>query len=310
MKIVFMGTPEFAVPSLKALCRSDHTVAGVVTVPDKPAGRGRKLRTTAVKNLALAYKLPILQPEQVNDPDFIRELGSWNADLFVVVAFRILPKSVFSIPPQGTFNLHASLLPKYRGAAPIHWALINGEEESGVTTFFIDEKVDTGEILLQRSMPLTQDMTAGDLHDALSVMGAELVLETTNGIAAKTLTPKKQSGEVTTAPKLTAEMEQISWSKSALACHNLIRGLSPSPASYTLFRGKRIKILRTRIAESPAEGASPGEIIAVGKNGPIDVQTGDGVLSVLQVKPEASVAMSAGEFVRGSHVVIGEKFNV
>ncbi|MBN1561452.1 methionyl-tRNA formyltransferase [candidate division KSB1 bacterium] len=309
MKIVFMGTPEFAVPSLKTLCRSDHTVMGVLTAPDKPAGRGRKLSASAVKNFAIAHELPILQPERMNDADFLRELRLWQADLFVVVAFRILPESVFSIPPKGTINLHASLLPKYRGAAPINWALINGEKESGVTTFFIDKNIDTGEILLQRSMPLTADMTAGELHDALSISGADLLLQTIDGIAAGTLMPKKQRGTATSAPKLTKELQQIIWSKSALACHNLVRGLSPHPAGCALFRGTQVKILRTRIGVATISSASPGEIVAVGKNGPIDVQTGDGVLSILQLKPEGRAAMSAGEFIRGSHVVLGEKFD-
>lgn len=309
MKIVFMGTPDFAVPSLKAIHQSGHTVAGVVTAPDRPTGRGRKMGAPAIKNLAIDYALPILQPERLQDPGFIEELRAWNAELFVVVAFRILPPAVFRLPARGTFNLHASLLPKYRGAAPIHWALINGEKESGVTTFFIDENVDTGEILSQRSMPLPEDMTAGELHDALSILGAELVLETIDGIAAGTLMPKRQSGDATRAPKLTAELEQIAWSKSATACHNLIRGLSPTPGCYTLFRGKRIKMVRARLGEENKSSASPGQIIAVAKNGPIDVQAGDGVVSLLQLKPEGRAAMSAGEFSRGFHIVPGEKFD-
>ncbi|MBN1466540.1 methionyl-tRNA formyltransferase [candidate division KSB1 bacterium] len=309
MKIVFMGTPDFAVPSLKALQQSEHTIAGVVTAPDRPMGRGRKMGAPVIKNLAVDYALPILQPEQLQDPGFISELRSWNADLFVVVAFRILPPAVFRLPAKGTFNLHASLLPKYRGAAPINWALINGEKESGVTTFYIDEKVDTGEILLQRSLPLTDDMTAGELHDALSIMGAELVLETIDGIAAGTLMPRRQSGDSTRAPKLTAELEQLSWSKSATACHNLIRGLSPAPGCYALFRGKRIKIMRSRVSGVMAPAALPGQIIAIGKNGPIDVQTGDGVLSLLQLKPEGRATMSAGEFSRGFHIALGDKFD-
>ena len=309
MKIAFLGTPKFAVPSLKILQSSDHTVMGVVTVPDKPAGRGRQIHSSAIKEAALGYGMPVLQPENLRDETFIQELQSWNADLFVVVAFRILPEIVFQMPPQGTFNLHASLLPKYRGAAPINWALINGEKETGLTTFFIDKNIDTGEILLQRSLPIDADKTAGELHDALSIMGAELVLETVNDIAAGTLKPQKQVGEVTLAPKLTKELGKIDWTQSALKCHNLIRGLSPVPASYTMFRGRRLKILRSRLCEAESHAEAPGCITAVGKNGPIDVQTSDGLLSILQVKPEGKKMMTAGEFIRGSRIDIGEKFD-
>ncbi len=309
MKIVFMGTPEFAVPSLQILLKSEHNVVGVVTVPDKPAGRGRKLRPSAVKQFALEAGLPILQPEKLKDTDFLDALSSWNADLFVVVAFRILPEAVFLMPPQGTFNLHASLLPKYRGAAPINWALINGEKESGLTTFFLDKSVDTGEILLQRSMPLTENMTAGDLHDRLAEMGASLVLETVAGIADGSLKPQKQIGDVTLAPKLTKDLERIDWQKSAQSIHNLVRGLSPYPGSSTLFRGKQIKVLGTVLGGSNITSGEPGDIVAIGKNGPIDVQTGDGVISIVEVKPEGKKAMSAGDFHRGARLESGERFD-
>ncbi len=308
MKIVFMGTPEFAVPSLKTLQHSQHEVVAVVTVPDKPAGRGQQLRPSAVKQAALEFGLPVLQPEKLKDPDFCAELAAFNADLFVVVAFRILPEIVFDMPPKGTFNLHASLLPKYRGAAPINWALINGEQESGVTTFFIDKKIDTGEILLQRAVPLTQDTTAGELHDQLSTIGADVVLETVNGIADGTLLPQQQVGDVTLAPKLTKELGELNWQKSAIELHNLVRGLSPFPGSYSTLRGKLMKILRTKVSGAEAQPAAPGTIVAVGKNGPIDVQTGDGILSILALKPEGKKIMSAGEFLRGARLQVGETF--
>lgn len=307
MKIVFMGTPKFAVPSLTALLASEHDVVGVVTVPDKPAGRGRKLRPSAIKEKALEQNLPVLQPEKMKDEDFLSDLSAWDADLFVVVAFRILPEVVFSMPPKGTFNLHASLLPKFRGAAPINWALINGEKESGLTTFFLDKTVDTGEILLQESTPLTDDMTAGELHDRLSEMGADLVLKTVNGIADASLQPQKQIGHVTLAPKLTKELEQIDWQKSARDIHNLVRGLSPYPGSSTMFRDKNLKILRTKITGLDSS-TEPGRIISIGKNGPIDVQTSDGVLSILEVKPEGKKIMSAGDFHRGARLEVGERF--
>ncbi len=303
-----MGTPDFAVPCLKKLIESEHKVAGVVTVPDKPAGRGRTLRMSAIKQAALENGLPVLQPEKMRDERFLKQLSAWNADLFVVVAFRILPDVVFTMPPKGAFNLHASLLPKYRGAAPINWALIKGEKESGLTTFFLDKTVDTGGILLQESTPLTDDMTAGELHDRLSRMGAELVLKTVNGIADSSLTPQKQVGDVTLAPKLTKELEQIDWTKSAKDIHNLVRGLSPYPGSSTMFRDKRLKVLRTTISESENSSFEPGQISHIGKNGPIEVQTGDGILSILEVKPEGKNAMTAGDFHRGARLQVGESF--
>ena len=308
MKLVFMGTPEFAVPSLKTLVDSEHEVVGVVTVPDKPAGRGQKLRPSAVKLAALEGGLPVLQPEKLKDERFVAELSSWGADLFVVVAFRILPEIVFDMPPQGAINLHASLLPKYRGAAPINWALIHGEKESGVTTFYIEKRVDTGEILLQKSVSVPENMTAGELHDQLARLGAEVVLQTVNGIAANRLKPQKQVGEITLAPKLTKELEKIDWRQSVQELHNLVRGLSPFPASSAKFRGKLIKILRTVKSATNDHDVTPGSIVGFSKNGPIDVQTGDGVLSILRVKPEGKKAMSAGDFMRGAHLEIGERF--
>ena len=232
MRIVFMGTPDFAVPSLKVLVNSEHEVVCVVTTPDKPAGRGKKMHASAIKMAAIEHGLPLLQPEKFRDVDFLHSLRSLNADLFVVVAFRILPDVVFTMPPQGSFNLHASLLPKYRGAAPLNWALINGENESGATTFFLDKNVDTGQILLQKSTPLTENTTAGELHDALSEVGAELVLQTVDYIASGECQPQVQIGEPTKAPKLTPGLGRLDWTNSAQELHNLIRGLSPFPGSY------------------------------------------------------------------------------
>ena len=240
MKIVFMGTPDFAVPSLKILAQH-HQVCAVVTVPDKPAGRGQKMRQSDIKKTAIALNIPVLQPESLKDPDFIEQLKSFNAELFFVVAFRILPAVVFTLPSKGTINLHASLLPSFRGAAPINWALINGEKQTGVTTFFIEEKVDTGKILLQQSLDITPNMTAGELHDALAELGAEVVLNTVNGIDNETLSAVIQEGTVTQAPKITKEICEIDWSKSALDIHNFIRGLSPYPAAFTWYKNKNLK---------------------------------------------------------------------
>lgn len=308
MKLVFMGTPDFAVPSLKTLINSAHEVVGVVTAPDKPAGRGKHMRASAIKATAMEHDLPLLQPEKFGDAAFLEQLKSWRADLFVIVAFRILPEVVFTMPPKGTFNLHASLLPKYRGAAPINWALINGEKESGVTTFFLDKKVDTGEILLQKSTPLDEDMTAGELHDVLASIGAELVLDTVNGIADGSLQPRSQTGEPSSAPKLTPELGRLDWQKNAATLHNLIRGLSPFPGCFSLFREKRIKIMRSKLLDDADSALAPGIIVDIKKHGPIHVQTGAGVLALLQVKPEGKRQMAADEFARGSRIQPGEKF--
>ena len=307
MRLVFMGTPDFAVPSLKILLDSDHDVVGVVTTPDKPAGRGKKMYASAIKRTAFEHKLPLLQPEKFRDEKFLEHLRSWNADLFVIVAFRILPDIVFTLPPKGAFNLHASLLPKYRGAAPINWALINGEQESGVTTFFLDRNVDTGQILLQQVTALTENTTAGELHDRLSQIGSELVLQTVNYIDGGDCQPQKQKGEPTKAPKLTPELGRLAWSNSAQLLHNLIRGLSPFPGGYCVFREKRLKILESRIVDANAAGSAPGTIIAVEKHGPIRVQTGNGILALHEVKPEGKKQMTADEFARGSRIEIGEK---
>ncbi len=307
MKIVFMGTPEFALPSLKALLNSRHAVVAVVTVPDKPAGRGKKLRPSAVKQAAIEAGLPIMQPALLKDEDFLRQLRGFDADLFVVVAFRILPPQVFTIPPLGTINLHASLLPKYRGAAPINWAIMNGEKTTGVTTFFIEEKVDTGQILLQRQVPIDGDMTAGELHDELAIVGAEVLMETIDGIDRGTLQPLSQQGEATLAPKLTPDLEQIDWSQSAVVIHNRIRGLSPIPGCYTYWGGKRLKLLRSKmITESGRGKGMAGEIIAAEKDGLLQVQTGAGSLALLELQPEGKRPMSCAEFLRGYPLKVGE----
>lgn len=305
MKIIFMGTPDFALPCLKTLLVSHHDVAAVVTVPDKPAGRGNKLRPSPVKLFALEHGIPVLQPEKFRDAEFLNSLRAFAADLFLVVAFRILPEEIFLMPPKGTVNLHASLLPAYRGAAPINWALINGEKETGVTTFFIEKKVDTGEILLQRKIEISPDMTAGELHDGLAAIGAKVLLETANGIESGSLHPIKQMGKVTQAPKISKELCRIDWAKSAQEIHNLVRGLSPLPASFTFFNGLYLKILRTK-SETIFAAGRPGEILDVRKNGPIDVQTGNGVLSLLQVQPQGKRLMSAGEFSRGYRIKTGD----
>ncbi|HPG38027.1 MAG TPA: methionyl-tRNA formyltransferase [bacterium] len=309
MKIVFMGTPEFAVPSLQKIITSNHQLVGVVTVPDKPAGRGQKTRPSAVKEAALAAGLPVLQPDNLKSADFLAELQAWQADLFIVVAFRILPASVFTMPPQGTINLHASLLPQYRGAAPINWALINGETQSGVSTFFIEKAVDTGMVLLQQQVPITADMNAGELHDLLAFTGAEMLLATIKGLADHTLKATPQTGASSLAPKITRELCVIDWNKSAVDIHNLVRGLAPVPAAFTFLCGQLLKIIQTRIvATDKCDPANIGKIIFITRSGEVQVQTGRGVIAIRQLKPEGKRIMQIEEFVRGHQVNVYEQF--
>ena len=309
MNIVFMGTPAFAVPSLKLLLQSHHKIVGVITTPDKPAGRGNKILSSPVKICAEENGIPVLQPDNFKDPSFLDSLTDWKADLFLVVAFKILPEEVFGIPTKGTVNLHASLLPKYRGAAPINWALINGDSGSGVTTFFIEKKVDTGEILLQEKVALSNNMTAGELHDLLANVGAKVLLETTSGIETGTLVPQKQVGEVTLAPKLTKELGNINWNNSADDIHNLIRGLSPVPCAFSHFNNGYVKILKSALSNVHSEDQTgPGRVISVPKNGPVHVQTGKGVIEIIEIQPQGKKAQSAGEFIRGYRVKEGDLF--
>lgn len=235
LRIVFMGTPEFAVATLERLVTSGHTVVGVVTAPDKPAGRGRKLQMPAVKIYALGQGLPVLQPANLKDPGFVQQLKELGANLQVVVAFRMLPLVVWQMPEYGTFNLHASLLPDYRGAAPINWAIINGETETGVTTFFIDEKIDTGAIILQEILPIRPDETAGSLHDKLMVAGADLVLKTVERIGSGNLEVQEQRDQenLKAAPKIDPETCRIDWERPVQEVYNHIRGLSPYPGAWT-----------------------------------------------------------------------------
>lgn len=235
LKIVFMGTPEFAVGILDTICQTKHEVVGVITVADKPSGRGQKVNTSAVKDYALKNNLKLLQPTNLKDETFLNELQSLNANLFVVVAFRMLPEVVWKMPKLGTFNLHASLLPQYRGAAPINWAIINGEEKTGVTTFFIDEKIDTGAMILQTETLIDKNETAGELHDRLMTIGSQTVIETLDLIEKNTVTPKQQDDSLIskTAYKLNKDNCKIDWNKNGIEVHNQIRGLSPYPAAWT-----------------------------------------------------------------------------
>lgn len=250
IRIIFMGTPDFAVAALDSLVQAGCNIVAVVTAPDKPAGRGMQLQQSAVKQYAVTHGLSVLQPEKLKHPDFIATLQSLQPQLQVVVAFRMLPEVVWSLPPMGTINLHGSLLPQYRGAAPINWAIINGEKETGVTTFKLQHAIDTGNILLQQSMPIFPEETAGELHDRMKIIGAELLVTTLQQLAAGTLTEQPQivSANDTTlsikhAPKIFTETCQVDWHKPADNIHNLIRGLSPYPGAFTFFERKKIKNL-------------------------------------------------------------------
>ncbi len=309
LKIVFMGTPEFAIPSLEKLCDSHHKVIAVVTGPDKPVGRGLKLSPTPVKRIAEEHGIPVFMPDKLADESFVAQLKRISADLFVVVAFRILPASVYTIPPKGTINLHASLLPYYRGAAPINWAIINGEKETGVTTFFIEEKVDTGEWILQHKVPISDGETAGELHDKLSEIGADVLLETIDLIEIGRAPRIKQQGEITKASKITKEICHIDWSKDAKSIYNLVRGLSPFPRAFTLFHGEEFKIIGAKIVtEKSISNSQPGEIITVEKDR-FFVATGNGVVAITEVQPENKRRMTTSEYLRGHPVVVGEMLN-
>ena len=292
-----MGTPDFSIPSLKKLIESKHNVLAVVTAPDKQRGRGRKISYTPVKNFALENKLPILQPDKLkNNFEFINLLKNYDADLYVIVAFRILPQAIFSIPPKGSFNLHASYLPKYRGAAPIQWALINGETETGLTTFKLAEKVDTGNIFLQKKIEIKPEDNLETLHDKLSESGADLVLETVDLIESNDFELKSQNDSLATpAPKITKEISKIDWNKSATDIHNLIRGLSPYPAAYFSFKNRVIKIYKSEVIErsdlkpSQIEQTKKELIIGCRKN----------ALKIHQLQLEGKKRMTTEEFLRG-----------
>ena len=297
MNIIFMGTPDFSIPSLITLIESKHNVLAVVTAPDKQRGRGRKVSFTPVKEFAIKNNLPVLQPERLkNNLSFVDELKQFDADLYVVVAFRILPADVFEIPKYGSFNLHASYLPKYRGAAPIQWALINGETETGLTTFKLTEKVDTGNIYLQMKIEINTDDNLETLHDKLSAEGSKIVLDTVSLVDSGAYVLQEQDNTLATpAPKITKEVSKIDWSKPAYQIHNLIRGLSPIPGAFFEFDGKLIKIYKTELVErvdlKPLEFDQTKKELIVG--------CGNKALRILELQQEGRKRMKIEEFLRG-----------
>ncbi|MFA3781735.1 methionyl-tRNA formyltransferase [Melioribacteraceae bacterium 4301-Me] len=301
MKVVFMGTPEFAVASLKKIYQSQHEILAVVTTPDKQRGRGRVVSFTAVKDFAVRYNLRLLQPDELKEKKFIEELKKLDSDLFVVVAFRILPKEVYTIPKFGTINLHASLLPKYRGAAPIQWALINGEKETGVTTFFIEEKVDTGNIILQEKIPIDDEDNYGTLHDKLMNLGADVVIKTIDKLSSKDYKLFKQDNSLaSTAPKITKEICKINWDKSAVEIHNLVRALSPYPGAFFVHQNKQYKIFKTRIIADSEEFANAfKDSRFLIHNTQLFAKTGKGILQILEIQLEGRKRMLTEEFLRG-----------
>lgn len=302
LRIIFMGTPEFAVESLEAIVEAGYNVVAVITAPDKPKGRGRKLAMSPVKEAALKHNIPVLQPRNLKSPDFIEELKVYRANLQVVVAFRMLPEVVWSMPEYGTFNLHASLLPQYRGAAPINWALINGEKETGVTTFFLQHEIDTGNVILQEKEPIDPLDTLGDLYARLMKKGAQLVVKTVEAVEKEsyTLSPQQEPVEMKHAPKIFKEDCEINWSKPAREVHNFIRGLSPFPAAWTYFHDVFYKILRTKPVGKDIAG-EPGTIESDGKKH-IWVQCGEGAIEVLELQKQGKKKMTAEEFLRGNTI--------
>lgn len=299
MNIVYMGTPEFAVPSLERIYNSNHNILAVVTVPDKPKGRGQKLSQSAVKKFAVENNIPVLQPVKLKDLNFISRLNSLSPDVIVVVAFRILPEEVFTIPKLGSFNLHGSLLPKYRGASPINHAIMNGETETGVTTFFLDKKVDTGNIILQKKITITDEDNATTLHDKMKILGADAVIETLDMIEKKSYQLTKQDDSLASpAPKIFKEDCKIDWTQNAELIQNKIRGLSLYPAAFTTFNGKNVKLFRSKISGEIAN-SQPGTILIKDKK--LFVNTSDKLIEILELQLEGKSKINSSEFINGLH---------
>ena len=298
-RIVFMGTPDFAVESLKALLQAGYNVVGVVTAPDKRAGRGQKLSESAVKQYAQEQGLPILQPIKLKDPEFIAQLSALKPDLQVVVAFRMLPETVWNLPPQGTVNVHGSLLPKYRGAAPINWAILNGEKETGVSTFKLQHEIDTGDILLQEKMPIGPNETAGELHDRMKVEGAQLLVKTLQELANGTLKASQQqlNSDIKHAPKLFKTDCEIDWNNTSEQIHNQIRGLSPYPTAFTVLGDKTLKIFSAEI--EPGKPEIPAGTFSSDHKSYLKFAATDGYLSLKEMQLEGKKKMGIEEFLRG-----------
>lgn len=306
LRIIFMGTPEFAVSSLQILVENQYQVVAVITAPDRPQGRGRKIAHSPVKEYALTQSIPVLQPTNLKNPDFLEELRSYQADLQVIVAFRMLPEVVWNMPTKGTFNLHASYLPQYRGAAPINWAIINGETETGVTTFMIRHEIDTGNILFQEKEPIHPDDTAGTLYDRLMQKGAQLVLKTTEAISQDdyVLTPQEVIADLKPAPKIHRQICRINWNQPAEQIRNLVRGLSPYPAAWTELtmsdgEKKNCKIFSVNPTDSAETDNTPGDFTTDNKSY-LHMRAQDGWLAIEELQLEGKKRMMVDEFLRGT----------
>ena len=305
MRVIFMGTPDFAVPSLQKLIDNGYEVCAAYTQPDKPKGRGHKLQAPPVKELALQNEIPVFQPTSLRGEDVQREIRDWNADVIVVVAYgKILPKAVLDAPRLGCVNVHGSLLPKYRGAAPIQWTVLHGDPVAGVTTMFMAEGMDTGDILLKAETPVDPEETAGELFDRLKDLGAELLLETLQGLAQGTLTPiPQEESQATRAPMLTKELSLVDWTKSAQELHNLIRGLNPWPSAHSYLDGKKMKLHASRVGEGSGK---PGQVFV--RDGNLWVYCGQGALELTQVQPENGKRMDGKSYLLGHPLKTGAQF--
>jgi len=308
--IVFMGTPDFSVPCLETLHRSRHRVVQVVTQPDRPRGRGRRVYPPPVKATALKLGLPVIQPEKIKIAEFTDTLTRLHPDLMVVVAYgRILPKAVLEIPAEGCINVHASLLPRYRGSAPIHWAIINGETETGITTILMDEGMDTGDILLTATEPIGPDDTAATLHDRLADLGAKVLKQTLDRMADRRLTPMPQMhDQATLAPMLKKEDGRIDWHQPAKVISDRIRGMNPWPGTFTFYDDRRLKIFKAVALPAAGKAVTPGTVVT-GFPDELRVATGNGVLSVLQIQGESGNRLTISAFLRGHPIPAGTKFD-
>ena len=302
MKIVFMGTPEFAVPCLQKIIDEGHEVLAVVTQPDKPKGRGKKLAMPPVKELALKYNIDVYQPVKAREESFVEKLKEINPELIVVVAFgQILPKSILDIPKFGCVNVHASLLPKYRGAAPLNWVIINGEEKTGVTTMYMDVGLDTGDMILKSERPLDDEITAGELHDKMMIDGANVLKETIDLIAQGKAPREKQNDDETCySPIMDKTLGNIDWNKSAKDIHNLVRGVNPWPSAYTTYENQTMKIWKTKVVDKNSDKA-PGTILKVDKEG-IEVNTGNGVIQISEIQMSGKKRMVVSEYIKGNTI--------
>lgn len=310
LRVVFMGTPDFSVGIMKKMLEEHIQVVGAVTVADKPAGRGQQLHESAVKQFAFANAIPVLQPEKLKDPEFLAALQALKADVFVVVAFRMLPAEVWKMPAQGTFNLHASLLPDYRGAAPINWAIINGDRETGVSTFFIDEAIDTGNVIGQTKMTIAPNETAGELHDRMMITGGELVVQTLRAIEAGTVQPVPQNmlnGPQRPAPKLFRETTQIDWSRPVNEIHQLICGLSPYPAAWTRWKNEKGEVKQIKLFKTSVEiGVETGSSRLTADKQTIRVSCDGGMLVIHELQVEGKKRMPAREWLVGNTITAWE----